>query len=155
VEDHPAHAHKSNETFKSNYARAREGLMDFYAEQVLAISFDESGDIIIEQDGDKSKAVANHVKVQRDRLKVDSLKWTASRLFPKRYGDKMELLGMDGSSGELVLRWETGPTEPPPIAPAPRVANLRAPQTAGRLIGGRLGFADGHLAGSEERAGRR
>ena len=52
--------------------------MDFYAEQILTIAFDESGDIVIEQDGNRSKAVANHAKVQRDRLKVDSLKWITS-----------------------------------------------------------------------------
>jgi hypothetical protein len=48
------------------------------AEQILTIAFDESGDIVIEQDGNRSKAVANHAKVQRDRLKVDSLKWITS-----------------------------------------------------------------------------
>ena len=72
--------------------------MDFYAEQILVIAFDESGDIIIDQEGGKSKAAFNHGKVQRDRLKCDSLKWTASRLFPKRYGDKMELLGQSEES---------------------------------------------------------
>lgn len=87
---------EKHEPFRNKYARAREALMDFYAEQILVIAFDESGDIVIEQDGDKSKAVANHAKVQRDRLKVDSLKWIASRLFPKRYGDKMEMLAPAG-----------------------------------------------------------
>jgi terminase small subunit-like protein len=106
-----------NEAFRSKYARAREALMDFYAEQILVIAFDESGDILIDQDGSggKSKAVANHAKVQRDRLKVDSLKWTASRLFPKRYGDKMELLGQPDEKGEeIVFRWEANESLPPP-----------------------------------------
>jgi hypothetical protein len=35
------------------------------------------------------RTVANHAKVQRDRLKVDSLKWIASKLFPRQYGDKV------------------------------------------------------------------
>jgi len=93
----------SNPEFRKRFAEAREALMDFYAEQILSIAFDESGDVILDQGKDgKTSAVANHAKVQRDRLKVDSLKWTASRLFPKRYGDKMELLGQNVEEGEAV-----------------------------------------------------
>jgi len=96
----------SNPEFRKRFAEAREALMDFYAEQILNIAFDESGDVILDQGKDgKTSAVANHAKVQRDRLKVDSLKWTASRLFPKRYGDKMELLAQDEPK-DLTVRWE-------------------------------------------------
>jgi hypothetical protein len=106
---------EANESFRYRYARAREALMDFYAEQILTIAFDESGDIVIEQDGNRSKAVANHAKVQRDRLKVDSLKWITSRLFPKRYGDKTELLGQNDEPRQLTISWQTQRTivEPP------------------------------------------
>jgi hypothetical protein len=96
---------EAHQDFRDSYVRAREALMDFYAEQILVIAFDETGDIMIDQDGGRSKAVANHAKVQRDRLKVDSLKWTVSRLFPKRYGDKMELLGQNDEPKEMKIRW--------------------------------------------------
>ncbi|WP_426525045.1 hypothetical protein [Bradyrhizobium sp. McL0615] len=96
---------EAHKPFRDKYARAREAMMDFYAEQILAVAFDESGDITIEQDGDKTKAVANHAKVQRDRLKVDSLKWIASKLFPRQYGDK--LAGDDSRpGGPLTIKWE-------------------------------------------------
>ena len=103
---------EANQDFRDRYARAREALMDFYAEQILTIAFDESGDIVIEQDGNRSKAVANHAKVQRDRLKVDSLKWITSRLFPKRYGDKTESLGQNDQPKQITFRWQTN-REPP------------------------------------------
>jgi hypothetical protein len=78
--------------------------MDYYAEQILVISFDESGDIII--DNAVGRPITNHAKVQRDRLKVDSLKWTASRLFPKRYGGRQVpteiCLGTEPSEGRLL-----------------------------------------------------
>jgi hypothetical protein len=111
---------EANEGFRDRYVRAREALMDFYAEQILVIAFDESGDIVVDQAPDgRSKTVANHAKVQRDRLKVDSLKWIASRLFPKRYGDKMELLGQDGgSSSTLSIKWLDS-DKATPVAPAP------------------------------------
>ena len=63
----------ANPDFRKRFARAREAQMDFYAKQILTIAFAENGDIVIDQDGDKFRAVANYAKAQRDRLKVDSL----------------------------------------------------------------------------------
>jgi hypothetical protein len=121
---------EANEGFRDRYVRAREALMDFYAEQILVIAFDESGDIVVEQAPDgRSKTVANHAKVQRDRLKVDSLKWIASRLFPKRYGDKMELLGQDGgSSSTLTISWLESDKAPPVAPPEPKLIEDRKPE---------------------------
>jgi hypothetical protein len=113
---------EANPEFRKRFARAREAQMDFYAEQILAIAFDESGDVILDQGKDgKTSAVANHAKVQRDRLKVDSLKWTASRLFPKRYGDKMELLAQTDESKDMTIRWEVERT-----IVEPKVSDLMA-----------------------------
>jgi hypothetical protein len=41
----------------------------------------------------------------RDRLRVDSRKWVASKLLPKKYGDKLqqEVSGPDG--GALSVTW--------------------------------------------------
>ena len=92
--------------------------MDWYAEEILKIAFDESGDIIIDQDGDKSRTVVNHAKIQRDKLKVDTLKWIMSKLAARRYGvapeelapaelhpiTKIELVGV--RPDETVVRWE-------------------------------------------------
>ena len=78
---------EANEGFRDRYVRAREALMDFYAEQILVIAFDESGDIVVDQAPDgRSKTVANHAKVQRDRLKVDSSASRASAPETMRYG---------------------------------------------------------------------
>ena len=124
---------EANEGFRDRYVRAREALMDFYAEQILVIAFDESGDIVVDQAPDgRSKTVANHAKVQRDRLKVDSLKWIASRLFPKRYGDKMELLGQDGgSSSTLSIKWLDSDKAPPVAPEPPRQLTFQPPNLPG------------------------
>jgi hypothetical protein len=97
-------AHKS---FRDKYARAREAMMDYYVEQILAVAFDESGDIVIEGD----RAVANHARVQRDRLKVDSLKWTASKLFPRQYGDKAGITA-DEPPSNMVVSWKKDDDDP-------------------------------------------
>lgn len=93
----------SRDSFRDRYARAREAQMDYFAELIREIAFDESGDIVIEQEGDKSRAVANHAKVQRDRLKVDSLKWIASKLFGRQYGDKPAVAEQPGN---LSISWQ-------------------------------------------------
>ena len=93
------------------------------------IATTESRPVVDQAPDGRSKTVANHAKVQRDRLKVDSLKWIASRLFPKRYGDKMELLGQDdGSSSTLTISWLEG-DKTPPVAPEPqRLIEYRKPE---------------------------
>jgi hypothetical protein len=112
---------QNNPDFAKRFTRAREALMDFYAEQILTIAFDESGDVILDQVGDKTKAVANHAKVQRDKLKVNTLQWVASRLFPKRYGDKMELLAQTDEPKDMTIRWEVERT-----IVEPKVSDLMA-----------------------------
>ena len=58
------------------YARAREAQADKLAKEILELS-DK-----IEDD--------NPIKVQRARLQVDSRKWLAARLAPKKYGDQVQ-----------------------------------------------------------------
>jgi hypothetical protein len=58
------------------YTRAREEQADKLAKEILELS-DK-----IEDD--------NQVKVQLARLQVDSRKWLAARLAPKKYGDHIE-----------------------------------------------------------------
>jgi len=72
--------------FKDAYARASEEWAEFYEEKVLAIAFDDGGDFFIEN----GKAVADHARVQRARLQVDTLKWFMMKWAPRKYGDKPE-----------------------------------------------------------------
>jgi hypothetical protein len=101
---------EANKDFREQYARAREAMMDYYADLIREIAFDESGDIVLEQEGQgdkaKTKAVANHAKVQRDRLKVDTLKWTMSKLFGRQYGDKANAAALDAPPSDMVIRWQ-------------------------------------------------
>lgn len=70
----------ANEEFQEQYARARELQADSLFDECLEIA-DNTG-----QD------------VTRDRLKVDTRKWMAGKLRPKRYGEKVlnEHSGPDG-----------------------------------------------------------
>jgi hypothetical protein len=71
------------------YARAREEQAHAIAEQALAIA---------DEVAETSEAVA------RNRLRVDTRKWLASKIMPREYGDRVqqEVTGTDG--GEIVVR---------------------------------------------------
>jgi hypothetical protein len=87
----------------SAYARARLAWADWWAERVLAISLDSSGDIFVDEAG---KAVIDHANVQRARLQADSIKWLVGKYAPRTYGDKP----VDKTPGELKISWEDRPT---------------------------------------------
>jgi hypothetical protein len=82
--------------FRRQYAQARENQADFYAEDVVEIS---------------DEAVADAVEVARNRLRIDARKWYASKLSPKKYGDKVAHVGGEEgdapikTQGEVVLRF--------------------------------------------------
>lgn len=61
-----------NEELRKQYARARDEQSDTYAAMVVDEAFSASD-------------------AQIGRLRVDALKWAASKLAPKKYGDKLEV----------------------------------------------------------------
>ncbi|HDL7100129.1 TPA: hypothetical protein PXM79_002920 [Yersinia enterocolitica] len=69
------------------YARARAIQAELLAEEIITIADDSSGDVIVDDDG---KEQTNHERVARSRLRVDARKWYASKLAPKRYGDRVQ-----------------------------------------------------------------
>lgn len=95
---------EANEVFREQYARAREAQADFYAEEIITISDDGTNDWMARRSEAEKGAgvdtgwVLNGEHVQRSRLRVDSRKWYAGKLAPKKYGDKFigELSGPDG-----------------------------------------------------------
>lgn len=64
-----------NEGFREQYARAREIQADALIEDILAVADNMLGD------------------VGRDKLRIDSRKWLASKLMPKKYGDRLQVAG--------------------------------------------------------------
>lgn len=62
--------------FLANYARAREQQADYYADEMIELA-DEAKD------------------VNKARLQIDVRKWKASKLQPKKYGDKLDITTRD------------------------------------------------------------
>ncbi len=86
-------ADERNVDFRDQYAHAREMQADALFDEALEIADDASGDWSTDKDGKKT---LDHEHVQRSRLRVDTRKWAAGKLAPKRYGDKMQHTGDGG-----------------------------------------------------------
>ena len=82
----------SKPAFSEQYARAREAQADKLAEEALQIADDGRSDTYV--DGDGNVKTDTEV-IQRSKLRVDTRKWLASKMAPKKYGDKMAIGGTD------------------------------------------------------------
>ncbi len=91
------------EGFAERYARARGMHADALFDEALEIADEVSGDWSVDKDG---KPVFDHEHVQRSRLRVDTRKWAAGKLSPKRYDAKDQPIKFDlpdiESSDDLV-----------------------------------------------------
>ncbi len=90
-------ADKAKADFRAQYTYAREMQADALFDEALVIADDASGDWTVDKDG---KKVVDHENIQRSRLRVDTRKWAAGKMAPKKYGDKLDL------GGSIGLRWE-------------------------------------------------
>lgn len=92
------------ETFRQQYARAKEAQVEALAEEILDIADDGSNDWMLRKHGeDDAVEVVNGEHIQRSKLRIDARKWLLSKLAPKKYGDKLDA---DVSvSGGLEIRW--------------------------------------------------
>lgn len=85
-----------DEEFSKQYARAREAQADTLADEILEIADDTSRDTIATE---KNGEQPNSEWITRSRLRVDARKWLASKMAPKKYGDRIEA----SHTGEMGL----------------------------------------------------
>ena len=80
---------EANEEFRHQYARARDKQADYFAEEIIEIA---------------DSAEAESAAVSKAKLQIDARKWAASKIAPKKYGDKQEIdvKSSDGSMRPTV-----------------------------------------------------
>lgn len=66
--------------FQAQYTRAREDQADYYADVIVDIA---------------TECEADSQKIAKARLEIDTIKWVASKLKAKKYGDKLHMAGDD------------------------------------------------------------
>lgn len=83
---------ETNKPFCERYARAREAQADTLAQEILHIANTPQEGVIV-----TTKEWGEEIKtadmIEHRRLQVDARKWLASKLAPKKYGDKLEVAG--------------------------------------------------------------
>lgn len=97
-------------SFRDQYARACEERTEAYVEEIFDIADDAKNDYM-EDEYDKGKTpgyTLNGENIQRSKLRVDARKWYASKMKPKKYGDKLDVVS-DGEKLEgLVIIKDKG-----------------------------------------------
>lgn len=88
-----------HELFRAQYALAREAQADTLADEIVDIADDALNDYVQTDDGPQ----INPEAVQRAKLRVDARKWVASKLKPKKYGERLDL----AHSGEVTHKHMT------------------------------------------------
>lgn len=78
-----------HEYFRNKYTRARESQADLMAAEIIEIADDGSNDTITNPI--TGAPMIDTEWVQRSRLRVDARKWAASKLAPKKYGDRLDV----------------------------------------------------------------
>lgn len=76
-----------DERFLAQYTRAKEEQADYLAEEIIEIADDSSNDTKEGMYG----PMEDKEWTSRSKLRVEARKWVASKLKPKKYGDKLEL----------------------------------------------------------------
>lgn len=79
-------------TILQRYAQAKARQADFLAEEMMEIA-------------DETTGLQNNAEIQAARLRVDTRKWIASKLKPKKYGERVDL-----TTGGEPLKYEISVT---------------------------------------------
>lgn len=91
---------QENNTFRDQYAQAKEIGIEAIADDILDIADNGMNDWM-ERRGTEGENVGwqiNGEAVRRSQIRIDARKWVLSKLAPKKYGDKIsqEISGPDG-----------------------------------------------------------
>ena len=99
---------KNKDYFREQYARARELQAERLSHEIIEIADDSKKDTLISEEG---APYPNTEWIQRSRLRVDARKWLASKLAPKKYGDKLDVTS-DGQKISNIFKIGYSNTKP-------------------------------------------
>lgn len=105
-------ADPDRQSFRDQYARAREAQADALFDEILHIADNTLEGVKTKTlpDGKVEKTTGD--MIEHRRLQVDARKWMAGKLQPKKYGDKLELSGNPDAPLIPVLNVSIGKTGP-------------------------------------------
>jgi hypothetical protein len=82
---------REHKEFSQQYEKAKEESADALVEEILDIADNGTNDWMesYAKEGEDVAYKINGEHIQRSRLRVDTRKWAASKLKPKKYGDRL------------------------------------------------------------------
>ena len=95
---------RTNQSFCDQYTRAKEESADALSDEMLDISDDAQNDWMEQNAKENAGWVANGEHIQRSRLRIETRKWLASKLKPKKYGEKLAVGGAEDMPALKVER---------------------------------------------------
>lgn len=84
-------------SFVEQYTRARELQADYLAAQIVEIADTPVIGVKTKTNEKGEVETTEGDMIEHRRLQVDARKWYASKLAPKKYGDRQEITGKDGA----------------------------------------------------------
>lgn len=99
--------------FADQYARAREEQAETLADEIVEIADESETRVVIGSD-EEQIVVFDSTAVARNRLRVDARKWVASKLKPKKYGDKVDLNHSGSATFSLRVRRQSDRSDSEP-----------------------------------------
>lgn len=91
--------------FLALYTRAKEEQADFMIEEMIDIADDGTNDLMVIEKGGQTFEQENKEVVNRSKLRVETRKWIASKLKPKKYGDKVDITTAGEKLETTVIKW--------------------------------------------------
>ena len=102
---------RKHEYFLKQYTRAKEESADAWADEVVDIPDNQTGNPLIldgvpmlDPETGRPIMVVDAAAVQHAKLRVEARKWSASKLKPKKYGEKLDLSSNDGSMTPRLIK---------------------------------------------------
>lgn len=95
---------KVHPEFLKMYAQARNFRAEVNADEILELADKPNIGVRVKQSTKNGREVIRGDNVERSKLQVDARKWNASKLLPRRYGEKP----LDESDAEEKLSTEIG-----------------------------------------------
>lgn len=87
-----------DQAFAEKYAQAREAQADYLADEIMELA-DEPPQMTTNKHGAK---VVDSGWVQNQRSRIDTRKWLAGKMKPKKYGDRVALAGVEDAPLKVV-----------------------------------------------------
>lgn len=121
---------REDKDFADRYARAREFQADAEFDEIKEIADNGSNDWMDSNDPDNPGFRLNGEHVQRSRLRVDTRKWRASKLAPKKYGERVEV----EHSGEIRQKQDLSSLSDAELATLAALSEKIAPNDPPSLV---------------------